>query len=860
MTQREVPNQSRRALTPAQAFDMAVALHRQDRLGEAEQLYRAILQLDPNHFGALHYLGMIATQGGRPQEAEQLIRQALALNPDSAEARNNLGIALAALGRLEEARAEYEKAVALHPAHVEARNNLGNTLHTLGRSGDAIAHFEQAPPTGKGTELGASQVGLRPQKAIATEERDVAQLVAVAEQHRRDGRLDLAEHSCRQGLRMQPLNDSALHQLGIIVHDAGKTGEAIDLVRQAIAANGNVGLYHANLCEMCHRSRLLDEAVAAGRRAIALAPDYPHAYNSLGIAYFELEDYDQAVDCYHRAVALDPSFAEAHSNLGNALRALKRFEEAIASHHRAIALKPGYATAHNNLGTALRHVRRFAEAEACYRQALALDPRDPAILNNLALTAAQQRRHDEALELLTRSTALAPGNPETFIVLALLLLERKELDQARIACARALELRPNSADALNVMGRIVFDQGHAQDAVVHYRQAIALKPKLGDAYNNLGNALVELGSIDEAREAFLAALEIDPKSAGALLNFAEMHTFAAGDPYLKLMEDLDQAAETLTEDEQMRLHFALGKAYADLGEYERSFRHLLDGNASKRRLTAYNESAMLGLFDRIRAVFTPELMRGMEGSGDPSPVPVLIVGMPRSGTTLIEQILAAHPRVFGAGELPDMSLTIGSFRDPSGAPIPYPECVGVLTAQSLRQMGAAYVRGLQQRAPTAVRVTDKMPTNFFYLGLVHLMLPQSRIIHVRRDPLDTCLSCFSKLFAGEQPYAYDLAELGRYYRAYEALMEHWRRVLPEGVMLDVQYEELVADFEPQARRLLGYCGLEWDDRCLAFHETQRSVRTASATQVRQPIYGTSVGRWRPYREMLQPLLRELGSG
>jgi Sulfotransferase family len=207
-----------------------------------------------------------------------------------------------------------------------------------------------------------------------------------------------------------------------------------------------------------------------------------------------------------------------------------------------------------------------------------------------------------------------------------------------------------------------------------------------------------------------------------------------------------------------------------------------------------------------------------------------------------------------------MSLTIGSFRDPSGAPIPYPECVGVLTAQSLRQMGAAYVRGLQQRAPTAVRVTDKMPTNFFYLGLVHLMLPQSRIIHVRRDPLDTCLSCFSKLFAGEQPYAYDLAELGRYYRAYEALMEHWRRVLPEGVMLDVQYEELVADFEPQARRLLGYCGLEWDDRCLAFHETQRSVRTASATQVRQPIYGTSVGRWRPYREMLQPLLRELGSG
>ena len=263
--------------------------------------------------------------------------------------------------------------------------------------------------------------------------------------------------------------------------------------------------------------------------------------------------------------------------------------------------------------------------------------------------------------------------------------------------------------------------------------------------------------------------------------------------------------------------------------------------------------------ERVKAVFTPELMQQKRSLGDPSDVPVFILGMPRSGTTLTEQMLASHPNIFGAGELRDIATALTEFDRRNHGQAPFPEIVPYMSEPQLRQFGARYVSTIRAFAPTAVRITDKMPGNFVFVGLIHLALPRARIVHTRRDPIDTCLS---KLLPGESQLdwiIHDLGELGRYYRQYEALMEHWRRVLPAGVMLDVQYEELVADFEQQARRIVAYCGLEWDERCLAFHETPRPVRTASATQVRQPIYRSAVGRWRAYEPWLGPLFDALGS-
>jgi hypothetical protein len=245
--------------------------------------------------------------------------------------------------------------------------------------------------------------------------------------------------------------------------------------------------------------------------------------------------------------------------------------------------------------------------------------------------------------------------------------------------------------------------------------------------------------------------------------------------------------------------------------------------------------------------------------GDPSTVPAFIVGMPRSGTTLVEQTLASHQAIFGAGERSELSQAIERLNGERFGAGPFPEAVWTMTGEKFRKMGAEYVAALHPLAPNAARITDKMPGNFLYLGLIRLILPNARIIHVRRDPVDTCLSCFSKLFKGEQAFSYDLAELGRYHRSYQRLMAHWRSVLPEDAMLEVEYEALVRDFDTQARRIVAHCGLQWDPACLEFYKTSRPVHTASMVQVRQPIYHSSVGRWRPDPALLQPLLEALAT-
>jgi hypothetical protein len=366
----------------------------------------------------------------------------------------------------------------------------------------------------------------------------------------------------------------------------------------------------------------------------------------------------------------------------------------------------------------------------------------------------------------------------------------------------------------------------------------------------------------EAHDCYLEAIRIDPSVPGVYVNLADSIKFAPGDPHLATMETL-AATEGLSKIDRMQLDFGLGKAHADLKDYPRSFKHFIAGNAAKRATIAYDERSSFALFDRIEAVFTKDLIKAKAGGGDPSAAPIFVIGMPRSGTTLIEQIIASHPLVHGAGELQTLNDVILEVRGPDGNTLAFPEFVPMVDGNALRQIGARYcalVRDLAAKhgGAGAQYVTDKMPSNYYFAGLMHLALPNATIIHSMRDPVDTCISCFSKLFSAEQNHTYDLGELGRYYKRYEQLMAHWRRVLPRGRILDVRYEDVVADLEKQARRIIAHCGLPWDDRCLSFHETDRPVRTASATQVRQPIYNSAVGRWRVYEGHLGPLLDALG--
>jgi hypothetical protein len=263
------------------------------------------------------------------------------------------------------------------------------------------------------------------------------------------------------------------------------------------------------------------------------------------------------------------------------------------------------------------------------------------------------------------------------------------------------------------------------------------------------------------------------------------------------------------------------------------------------------------MFENIKAKFPPELFQPRSVSGDASWSPIFIVGMPRSGTTLLEQVLASHSKVFGAGELEAFKELIGACASKQRIPPAYPDLMDSLSPDGIAELGQLYAERVRPMAPDVERIVDKMPLNFVFVGLIHLALPSARIIHIRRDPLDTCVSCFSLLFTGSQPFAYDLAELGRYYRGYETVMEHWHRVLPPGVMMDVQYEALVHDLEGVSRAVLRHCDLEWEDACRDFYDTKRAIRTASLMQVREPLYRSSVGGWRRYAKHLKPLAEAL---
>ena len=687
----------------------------------------------------------------------------------------------------------------------------------------------------------------------------IAQAMKVAAAHMQAGRLVQAEGILRQILQQRPNDPEALHQLAIVAHQAGKTPFAVQLIERALTVIPNVHIYQANIGEMYRRIGQPAKAIEHGRRAIALKGDAPDAHNNLGIAFFDLGDFEGAIRCYEAAIALKPRFAEAISNRGNALRQLGRFAEAEADYRRALMINPKYAEAHNNLGSVLRDLERPAEAEQAYKRALSLKPQYLEALNNLVLAHKDLAQFDEALAVARQALALSPQNADALAYMGAVYVEQKKVDLAFEALKKSLAIAPNKAETVNMLGRAFFEAGQPAKAIEVYRRAAALKPDFADPYNNMGNALKELGKFDEALQAFETCLALKPETVGAYVNLADAKKFrSSDDKHLAAIEGFLAKREALSEERETQISFAAAKAYDDLKRYDEAFPLLLRGNALKRKSIAYDEASVLGYFDRIRNVVTADLVRAKAGSGASTRKPIFVLGMPRSGTTLVEQILASHPRVAGAGELKDLNDTVNSVRGADGKTAPFPEFLPVLSGNDLARIGETYAAKLARHAPSAERITDKMPSNFYFLGLIHLALPGAKIIHTNRNPVDTCVSCFSKLFAGEQSQTYDLGELGRYYRAYHGLMAHWRQVLPAGAFLDVTYEEVVADTEGQARRILDFCGLAWDAKVLDFHRTERPVKTASSSQVRQPIYNSSVARWRNYEKFLQPLLAELG--
>jgi len=656
-----------------------------------------------------------------------------------------------------------------------------------------------------------------------------------------------------------PVSAEALFAKAYARHQSGDLHAAGELYRQVLAHDPRHPDSLHLLGLVCAQSGRPEDAIPLMRQAIAVRPEFDLAHFNLGNVLRGLARWAEAIACYRQAVRVQPEAVAAWVNLGAALRQLGRPDEAVEAYRRAIAVKPHHVTAHYNLGCALQQMDRGEEAVEAYRAALALQPDHADALANLAAVLLNLDRPIQAAAACRQRIGCEPTSVEAHCVLSAALLRLGQVQAATDAARKAVSLQPDDADAHIQLGNSLLDQGRYREAVESYRQATILKPDTVSGWVNLAIALQEGGEGIEAASAVAQALAVDPASAAAWAVRGGLKTFTPDDPDLDRLKRLRAAAEASSaKDDRIDLDFTLGKALMDIGEADLAFAHLEAANRLYRGGLSYDVEADLAEFRALAEAFDAERLSQPLGHGDASEQPVFIIGMPRSGTTLVEQILASHPDVFGAGELATLERVAMARFGPGLTPLMRAECMAGLTSADVTAMGASYAADLATLAKGALRVTDKMPSNFRLVGLIRLILPGARIIHCRRDPIDTCFSCYTRKFSRGQSFSYDLRELGLYYRGYAGLMDHWRAVLPPDQLLEVAYEDVVADLETQARRLMAFCGLDWDEACLSFHRTARQVRTASVNQVRQPLYGASVARWRPYERHLGPLIEALG--
>jgi tetratricopeptide (TPR) repeat protein len=484
----------------------------------------------------------------------------------------------------------------------------------------------------------------------------------------------------------------------------------------------------------------------------------------------------------------------------------------------------------------------------------------PEVAFNQAIALQSQGNLREAEKLYRAILREHPRHVPTLFNLAAALWGAGRSGEAVRVSRKALEREPNAADIHALLARAYLNLDCYDDALRHAKQAITLNPHSADAHAALASWLAEMGRYEEALRAQARAIELDPDQPRHYYQWGYITRWTGDDPRLAALQALTRKSGPWSLVDRVHLNFALAKAYADCGDTEQAFRHQIEGGALKRQMIGYDQAQTLRNIDALCHKLDAEWMRRYQGVGDPSSLPIFILGMPRSGSTLVEQILASHPKVHVLGERPIFNATLARVCGSAALPQSLAQELARWPDRKVRSLGRLYLEAAKLHAPgPATRISDKMLANFRFAGLMHAALPNARIIHTCRDRIDTCLSIFSILFSGDaHPYSYDLGELGRFYCAYEKAMSHWRDVLPPGVMLEVHYEHTVADLERQARRIIAHCGLEWDDACLTFYTTARPIRTASHAQVREPIYRSSVGRQRPPRELLLPLLRALG--
>lgn len=664
--------------------------------------------------------------------------------------------------------------------------------------------------------LGKKKIGPR-QTGGPANAKTLQAVLGAANQFFAAGNYEPAERNYRHVLSVAPNNVNALYNLAIIAHRTNRIGEGVRLLQRVIAADkGFAGAYNS-LGILYEASNDFAAAEASYLKCLGIQPGNPEAHYNLGCIYFRKEEFGPACQCFRSALKYRPDFLQAIINLGIVLHKLGDFEGALSCLEKARSMAPDFALIHNNLGNVLRDKKDLDGAE----------------------------------EALQRAVSLQPDYGEAYYNLGMAYRDKGRLDEAEQCFSRAVNLSPDFAEAYNGLGLLQDARGKWEESLELFRRAVSLNPRCYEALCNIGRYYQQQGEFDSALEYFDKALLISPEYTPAHFSVASIKRYSPGDEHIARMENM-LLREHIGPDRKAELSFALAKAYEDLGEYEKSFSFLSAGNALKRSSIEYSPDETKRFFEKIKSIFSGLSALPARRTETSRPAPIFILGMPRSGTTLVEQIVASHSRVFGAGEIDCFEHALHTLTH-TGTVEAAVDALAVAGLDDIHRAGTCYLEEVAGLSGGQDYITDKMPHNFLLIGFIYFALPDAKIIHCRRDPMDNCLSLYKQRLSGVHRYAYDLRELGGYYLCYRDLMDFWRALFP-GFIYDISYEKVVDDLAGETKKLLQWIGLEWDENCLTYYKTPGMVTTASNVQVRKPIYNKSVRLWKRYEKQLQPLL------
>jgi tetratricopeptide (TPR) repeat protein len=648
----------------------------------------------------------------------------------------------------------------------------------------------------------------------------IAQRLAEALAMLRAGRFASAERQLRAIQASAPGDVNSSRLLGAALLAQDKIQPALEILERTVAAAPQFWQARTDLARALRAAGRFEDARAALRQVVEAAPNLDAAWLAYGDVLVDLEKYPDARFAYERARITDPYRA--------------RIEEATG------ALK----------------TEDHKTAELIFREILKLDASHVGALCGLAAVSLTASRAQDAVRLLKHALKQSAHLPLAWRGLSQALLAQGTLPEAESAVRRLLKIESENPNNWVVLATVYTRLMRQPDALAAFEEASRMNPGEVRLRLSIGHLNKTLGRRTECEQAYKQCLEMNPGMGEAYWSLADLKNYVFSDAEMASMQSLLKGEDGDDED-QAHLHFALGRAFEQKKDYTAAFDHYATGNRRRRKTVPFDIEAFENKTRRVRECFDPAFFAARSGSGYPDPSPIFIVGLPRSGSTLVEQILASHSCVEGTFELPNLLTIVREFDHADAVHDAYPEIVRAAPPEHLGNLGRRYIEETAPLRGTRAYFIDKMPNNFSHVGLIQAILPRAVIIDARRHPMDACFSTYKQHFAEGQSFSYDLTDLGRYYRCYLSLMDHWDAVLP-GKVLRLQYEQLIRDPEAQIRRLLSHCSLPFETACLSFHETRRPVRTASAEQVRQPLYTSGVGYWRHFEAHLEPLKRALG--